>query len=238
MNLVRYRDRRSAGKALAQALEPVMQPDAVILALPRGGVHVAVEVAAAFAAPLDVFIVHKLAPIESPDQIVGAVTSRGVCVLNRAVLQEVVVDPAALAEAIASERERVEERETLYRGRRRAVSIENKPVVLVADGLPSSVTLRAAVAAIKKQSPSWVVVAAPVGMPEVCEQIGREAEAVVCPLQPDPFFSIGLSYEQFPRLSDDEICDLLDEADTSRILQDTTGSEDSFDTPYFDGARF
>ncbi len=238
MNLSRYRDRRTAGRILANMLQPVMHSGTVVLALPRGGVGVAVEVAAAFGAPLDVFIVHRLAPAEAPDQVVGAVTSRGVCVLNRSVLQETEIDPASLAEAIANERERVEQREVYYRGFREPVEIANHPVVLVTDGIVNSVTLRAAVAAVRKQAATWVTIAAPVGSPEICDQLSQEAEEVICPLRPDPFFSVGLSYEQFPRLTDERVCDLLNEAEAVRLDRASAAFDDSFSAPYLGGSRF
>ena len=238
MNFTRYPDRRSAGKALVHALAPLMQPDTVVLALPRGGVCVAVEIALAFDAPLDVFLVHKLAPAEMPDQIIGAVTSRGVCVLNRAVLQTAEIDPGALAEAIACERERVEEREDFYRGVHLSVAIQNRPVVVVTDGIANAITLRAAIAALRKQSPSWLMLAAPVGAPDLCEQLSSEVEELVCPLRPEPFFSIGLSYEQFPRVSDERVCDLLEEAAQTREKPADLDFSDIFSTSYLGGSRF
>ena len=237
MNVMRYRDRASGGRALVRPLTPLMLPGTVLLALPRGGVEVAAEIALATSAPLDVFLVHKLAAITAPDRVVGAVTSRGVCVLNRSVLQEVEPDPAALAEAIACERERVEEREAFFRGNREAIEIEARPVILITDGIANAVTLRAAVAAVRKQSPSCIILAAPVGAPDICSLLAQEVEEVICPLRPDPFFSIGLSYEQFPRVSDERVCDVLFDTTLARQIALAPAPGELLPTPYLDGAR-
>jgi putative phosphoribosyl transferase len=207
----RFRDRRQAGRVLAEQLEHLRgRPGLLVLALPRGGVAVAFEVAHALQAPLDVFIVRKLGFPGHEEFAMGAIASGGVRVMNP--LPGMNVPPQAIAAVVAREQDELVRRELLYRGERPAVSIRGRTVIVVDDGLATGSTMRAAVTAIRQQHPAHLVVAVPVGAQETCRQLRSEADEVVCAATPSPFRAVGLWYESFPQASDDEVHELLDEA--------------------------
>jgi putative phosphoribosyl transferase len=207
----RFRDRRQAGRVLAEQLEHLRgRPGLLVLALPRGGVAVAFEVAHALQAPLDVFVVRKLGFPGHEEFAMGAIASGGVRVMNP--LPGMNVPPQAIAAVVAREQDELVRRELLYRGERPAVSIRGRTVIVVDDGLATGSTMRAAVTAIRQQHPAHLVVAVPVGAQETCRQLRSEADEVVCAATPSPFRAVGLWYENFPQASDDEVHELLDEA--------------------------
>jgi putative phosphoribosyl transferase len=207
----RFRDRRQAGRVLAEQLEHLRgRPGLLVLALPRGGVAVAFEVAHALQAPLDVFVVRKLGFPGHEEFAMGAIASGGVRVMNP--LPGMNVPPQAIAAVVAREQGELLRRELLYRGERPAVSIRGRTVIVVDDGLATGSTMRAAVTAIRQQHPAHLVVAVPVGAQETCRQLRSEADEVVCAATPSPFRAVGLWYENFPQAGDDEVHELLDEA--------------------------
>jgi predicted phosphoribosyltransferase len=206
----RFADRAEAGRELADALSGYAgREDVVVLALPRGGVPVAYEVAGKLDAPLDVFVVRKLGLPAQPELAMGAIAGGGTRVLNQEVIDAARVPPETIEEVTARESEELERRERLYRGDRPAAAVEEKTVILVDDGLATGSTMRAAVQALRRQRPARIVVAVPVAPPETCEGLRTEADEVVCARTPEPFMAIGAWYEQFPQTSDDEIRDLL-----------------------------
>jgi putative phosphoribosyl transferase len=206
-----FRDRRQAGRVLAEQLEHLRgRPGLLVLALPRGGVAVAFEVAHALQAPLDVFVVRKLGFPGHEEFAMGAIASGGVRVMNP--LPGMNVPPQAIAAVVAREQDELVRRELLYRGERPAVSIRGRTVIVVDDGLATGSTMRAAVTAIRQQHPAHLVVAVPVGAQETCRQLRSEADEVVCAATPSPFRAVGLWYENFPQAGDDEVHELLDEA--------------------------
>lgn len=205
------RDRRQAGRVLAERLEHLRdQPNLLVLALPRGGVPVGFEVAHALGAPLDIFVVRKLGFPGHEEYAMGAIASGGVRVMNP--MAGIPVSPDDLAAVVAREQDELTRRELLYRGDRPAVSIRGRTVVVVDDGLATGSTMRAAVLAIRQQKPARVVVAVPVGAEETCETLRADADEVVCAATPRPFRAVGLWYQSFPQTDDDEVHELLDEA--------------------------
>jgi putative phosphoribosyl transferase len=206
-----FRDRRQAGRALADQLAHYYgHPNLVVLALPRGGVAVGFEVAHALQAPLDVFVVRKLGFPGHEEYAMGAIASGGVRVMNP--MPGINVSPEDLAAVVAREQDELVRREHLYRGDRPAVDVRGRTVIVVDDGLATGSTMRAAVIAIRQQHPAHLVVAVPVGAPETCRQLSEEADEVVCAAMPQPFRAVGLWYEDFPQASDEEVHDLLEEA--------------------------
>jgi erythromycin esterase-like protein/predicted phosphoribosyltransferase len=211
---MRFRNRADAGRLLAAHLTKYAgRSDVLVLALPRGGVPVAFEVASALAAPLDVFLVRKLGVPGHPELAMGAIAAGGVEILNAALIRDLGV-PAALVEQTAvRERLELERRDRLFRGGRRPAIVRDRTVVLVDDGLATGSTMEAAIVALRQQAPGLIVVAVPVGARETCDRIRRIADRVVCLQTPEPFNAVGLWYDEFEQTSDDEVTRVLAAAD-------------------------
>jgi predicted phosphoribosyltransferase len=206
----RFADRREAGVELASHLRQYAnRDDVVVLALPRGGVPVAFEVAEALHAPLDVFVVRKLGMPGHPEFAIGAIASGGVRVLSDDVLRWYRIPESAIEAVTRAERAELERREREYRQDRPLTPLRGRVVILVDDGLATGSTMRAAVQAVRAQQPARVVVAAPVGAPETCEQFAHVADETVCARTPDPFSAVGLWYRDFSQTSDEEVRALL-----------------------------
>ncbi|MHB1124737.1 MAG: phosphoribosyltransferase [Ramlibacter sp.] len=206
-----YRDRREAGRVLAQALQHYRgRSGLLVLALPRGGVAVGFEVAHALEAPLDVFIVRKLGYPGHEEYAMGAIASGGVRVMNP--LPGMDATPEAVARAVEREQAELARREQLYRGDRPRIDVRGRTVIVVDDGLATGSTMRAAVTAIRQQGPAHLTIAVPVGAPQTCRSLRNEADELVCPAMPDPFRAVGLWYRDFPQATDQEVHELLDEA--------------------------
>jgi len=220
-----YHDRRSAGQFLAKQLDRYdIGHDALILGLPRGGVPVAYEVAEHFRAELDVLVVRKLGHPKWPELALGAIASGGVQILNEPLMHSLGLTGDDLTRVIAAERDELARRELAYRGERPPPIVAKRTVVLVDDGLATGASMRAAVMAVRqstghaverttaKRSGSIaqrVIVAIPVGSQEACAWLKQYADAVVCPLVPSDFSSVGQWYEDFSQTTDDEVRDLL-----------------------------
>ena len=210
MNNVVFRDRRDAGQVLARTLSAyVDSPGVLVLALPRGGVPVAYEVAQALRAPLDVFVVRKLGVPGREEYAMGALASGGVRVLNDEAVQQLDISAATIDAVTRSEQLELERRERLYRDDRPAPQVRGRTVILVDDGLATGSTMLAAVRALKMQRPARLVVAVPTAAAETCEQLRREADEVICATTPQPFRAVGLWYEDFSQTSDEEVRELL-----------------------------
>lgn len=204
-----FEDRRDAGRMLAQLVGQL--PDlrnAVVLALPRGGVPVAFEVARAGNLPLDILAVRKLGAPGQPELAMGAVARGGATVLNQDVLRVMRVSDATLSETLKREELNLERMETAYREGRAAIPIEGRDVILVDDGLATGATMRAAIRAVKPQAHK-VIVAAPVGAKSTCRDLRSEVDAVICALEPEPLDAVGRFYEDFEPTSDDEVRTLI-----------------------------
>ena len=207
----RFGDRREAGRLLAAKLAATYanRPDVLVLALPRGGVPVAYEVARTLRAPLDVFLVRKLGVPGHEELAMGAIASGGVRVLNHDIVGALRI-PDELIDAVTTrEQAELARRERLYRGDRPPPDVRGRTVVLVDDGLATGATMLAAVQALRQQHPARVVVAVPVAPPETCEQLRTEVDEVVCAFTPEPFRAVGLWYEDFTPTTDAEVRDLL-----------------------------
>ncbi|MGE5610108.1 MAG: phosphoribosyltransferase [Bacillota bacterium] len=213
----KYRDRVEAGRILGSYLrEYADRPDVLVLALPRGGVPVGFEIARILHAPMDVFLVRKLGVPGQEELAMGAIASGGIRVLNQSVIDSMGIPQDVIEAVAAAEQQELERREREYRDDRALPEIQGRSVILVDDGLATGATMRAAVAALREQKPSRIVVAVPVGAPESCDELRREADEVVCPMMPEPFYAIGLWYEDFGQTSDAEVRDLLASAQTQQ----------------------
>jgi predicted phosphoribosyltransferase len=197
-----------AGKLAAYA----NRPDVVVLALPRGGVPVAYEVARALHAPLDVFLVRKLGVPGHEEYAMGAVASGGVRVINRDVVEALGISDDVIEAVIAQEERELERRERAYRGDRPFPDLRGKTVILVDDGLATGSTMLAAATALRQQHPARLVVAVPVGSPETCNAFRDHVDEIVCAITPDPLYAVGLWYEDFSQTTDDEVRTLLADA--------------------------
>jgi predicted phosphoribosyltransferase len=208
-----FRDRREAGRAVAGLLDTYAgRHDVVVLALPRGGVPVGFEVAAALRAPLDVFIVRKLGMPGHEELGLGAIASGGTRVINNALVRELGISPAILESVAHRELMELERREQMFRHGRQALDVNATVVILVDDGLATGATMMAAVRAVRQLHPSRVVVAVPVGSDAACRAFEDEADQVVCASVPHPFYAVGEWYEDFTQTSDEEVIALLDRA--------------------------
>lgn len=204
-----YDDRRHAGMMLARRLQHLEDQQPVVLALPRGGVPVAHEVARALDAPLDVFLVRKLGVPGHRELALGAIASGGVRVLNQDVIAMLRV-PGSVIDAIAREEQiELERRERVYREGRTPVDLRDRIVLLIDDGLATGSTMKAAVEAVRRHQPARVVVAVPVGSPDTCREFAAVADEIVCARAPQPFAAVGQWYRDFSQTSDEEVRRLL-----------------------------
>ena len=207
----RFRDRAEAGRELGERLAETYagRQDMLVLALPRGGVVVGREVADRLDTPLDVLVVRKLGFPGQSELAMGAIASGGVRVLNEALLDQAGVSQALVDDVVARERIELERREALYRGDRAAPDVTGKTVLVVDDGLATGSTMLAAVQALRSLRAGRTVVAVPTAPRQTYEALEDVADEVVCLRQPDPFYAVGLSYEDFAEVLDDEVRALL-----------------------------
>lgn len=205
-----FQDRRDAGRKLAAKLKDyAARQDVVVLALPRGGVPVAYEVARALGAPLDLFLVRKLGVPGHEELAMGAIASGGVTVLNDAVVQPLDI-PQSVIDAVAKrEQQELERRERVYRNGRQPIDLRDKTVILVDDGLATGATMAAAITGVRAQAVAKIVVAVPTASPETCEAFERAVDAIICAETPQPFWGVGMWYADFSQTSDEEVRELL-----------------------------
>jgi putative phosphoribosyl transferase len=205
-----FRDRAEAGRVLAEQLAEYRgRPDVIVLALPRGGVPVAYEVARALRAPLDVFLVRKLGAPGHEELAMGAIASGGIVVMNDEVVKVMKVQADDILDAIASERRELARREAAYRDDRPPVDVRGRTVILIDDGLATGSSMRAAVMALRRQAPARIVVAVPIGAASTCAEFHEIADECICAATPEPFRAVGLWYDDFAQTEDDEVAELL-----------------------------
>ncbi len=204
------KNRRHAGKALAQALRHLVQGGgAIVLALPRGGVPVGFAVASALGLPLDILLVRKLGLPGHEEYAMGAVGSSGVRVINRDAVRANKVSKRALDALCQRERGEIARRERQYRGGRAPPSLRGRTVILVDDGLATGATMRAAIEVAKQQRAGKIIVAIPAGAPDSCSALAAEVDELVCLVEPPGFSAVSECYRQFDQTTDDEVQDLL-----------------------------
>src|SRR6202051_1009491 len=205
-----FRDRRDAGRLLAEKLAAYAnRPDALVLALPRGGVPVAYEVARALGAPLEVFVVRKLGVPGYEELAMGAVATGGVRVLNDQLIERLGIPEQMIDAVAARELQELARRERRYRGGRPPPDVRGRTVILVDDGLATGATMHAAIEALRQQKPTRTVVAVPTASPETCEEMKTKADDVICAITPEPFQAVGRWYQDFLQTTDEEVEALL-----------------------------
>lgn len=205
-----FRNRVAAGRLLAAALEHyAKRADAVVLALPRGGVPVAFEVAQALQLPLDVFVVRKIGMPGNEELALGALAAGAPPVLNEELVQLLGVTPAAIAAATEKERAEVARRERAYRGGQPPPTLKDRVLIVVDDGLATGATMRAAVRALRQHAPARIVVAVPVCSREARDELSAESDEMVCLEAPESFFAVSVWYDEFPQTSDEEVRTLV-----------------------------
>jgi predicted phosphoribosyltransferase len=208
---MQFANRISAGQALAKKLETYAnRSDVIVLALPRGGVPVAYEVARALNAPLDVFLVRKLGVPGYEELAMGAIASGGVRVLNESVVSYLDISDYVIDLVASEEQRELERREKAYRGASPPLNVSDRTVIIVDDGLATGSTMRAAVKALKNLGPAKIVVAAPVAARETCESFKRDVDSTcICVMSPEPFDGVGRWYRDFSQTTDEQVCYLL-----------------------------
>ncbi len=211
-----FQDRRQAGHALGLVVRDAIaeepgSDDAIVLGLPRGGVPVAFEVARSLGLPLDVCVVRKLGVPDQEELAMGAVASGGIVVTQADVIHGYRIPQSTIDAVIARERLEIERREALYRAGRPPVRVEGRTVILVDDGLATGATMTAAARAMRCRA-RRVVVAVPVAARSTCDELGREADQVICLETPEPFHAVGEFYLNFDQTTDAEVCALLAQA--------------------------
>jgi putative phosphoribosyl transferase len=206
-----FADRRQAGQALAFALrEHSGCADLAVLALPRGGVPVAYEVARQLGAPLDVFVVRKLGVPGHEELAMGALASGGLCVLNADVVDALNISKETILYAARAEVHELERRERAYRGEQLPLELSGKRIIVVDDGLATGSTMRAAIRALRQRNPERIIGAVPIAAPDTCAEMKEEADDMVCAVTPQRFHAVGLWYEHFAQTTDEEVRALLD----------------------------
>jgi putative phosphoribosyl transferase len=211
--MMRFRDRTEAGKLLAAKLGRYSnRTDVLVLALPRGGVPVAFEVARALNAPLDLFLVRKLGVPGHEELAMGAIASGGGRVLNDEVVAHLQISDDLINAVVAEEELELERRERAYRGDRLMPAVDGRTVILIDDGVATGSTMRAAVAALRQKSPAHLVVAVPTAAASTASELRAEVDDFVAVIEPEEFFSVGQWYENFSQTTDAEVRALLERA--------------------------
>ncbi|MGB8868283.1 MAG: phosphoribosyltransferase family protein [Rhodomicrobium sp.] len=216
-----YKNRSDAGRRLARELSRYRRDEPIILALPRGGVIVAAAIARAFDAPLDLILVRKLGVPWQPELAMGAVVdgTRPYVVVNEDILGQLDMPEEVFEEICERELEEIERRRRLYLKDRPRADLEDRVAIVVDDGIATGATTRAALKAVRKRMPRWLVLAVPVAPVSTLEKLRGEADDVVCPESPEPFYSIGSFYEDFHQVSDSEVIDTLSEVRAPPVLR-------------------
>lgn len=205
-----FRNRSDAGRELAAALGSYRgKPDVLLLALPRGGVPVAAEVAQALHLPLDVILVRKLGMPGNEELAIGAIAFGDICVLNHGLIAQMNIPEAEIDRTISEQQTELKRRNDLYRAGRPAPDLRGKTVILIDDGLATGATMQAAVAALRKAGAPHIIVAVPVGATDSCAELQSRVDSVVCPFQPSPFMGVGRWYDDFTQTTDAEVQKLL-----------------------------
>jgi putative phosphoribosyl transferase len=221
-----FRTRTEAGRRLALLLrEYENRKNVIVLGIPRGGVPVAFEVARTLKAPLDVLVLRKLGVPGHEELGFGAIASGGIRVLNPEIVEALRISPSDIEFVTDREAKEMKRRECAYRGRRPALDVEGRTVILVDDGIATGFGMRAAVQALREMNPTQIVVAVPVAPASACDHLRGEVDDLICLATPDPFYGVGQFYCDFSQVSDQEVSELLDRAAQEVDKQDHPSTE-------------
>ncbi|MBV8587143.1 MAG: phosphoribosyltransferase [Verrucomicrobia bacterium] len=224
----RFEDRREAGQLLAAKLNKYAQTTGLlVLALPRGGVPVAFEVAKALNAPMDIFVVRKLGVPWEEELAMGAIAPGGIRVLNEEIVSSMGIPNEIIEKVAEDEANELKRREIAYRGHTAPPEVAGKTVIVVDDGIATGSTMRSAVAALRRHDPSKLIVAAPTAAASSCEELRDGADEVVAVITPEPFYAVGAWYRAFAQTSDDEVRELYRQHRNERLLSSTSTPEPS-----------
>lgn len=214
---MRFRDCDEAGKRLAELLhDSAGNEDPIVLALPRGGVPVGFQLARRLGAPLDVLVVRKLGVPGQEELAFGAIASGGVIVLNDPLVRALGIAGDVVDRVASGERLELERRECLYRAGRPPLEVRGRQTIIVDDGLATGASIQAAACAVRRQAPASITIAVPVASRQTCERLPQELGEVVCLLMPGPFLSVGSWYEDFTQTTDQEVGQLLAQAQVAQ----------------------
>jgi predicted phosphoribosyltransferase len=204
--MAQFRDRHDAGRKLAQELlHYASRSDVIILALPRGGVPVAYEVARALNVPLDIFVVRKLGLPSQEELAIGAIAPGGIRVLNDEIIHALHIPKEVIEQVAQRELQELQRRERDYRGDRPALEVRDQTIILIDDGLATGASMRAAIFGLRARRAARIVVAVPAAAREACEALQFEVDEIVCVITPEPFYGVGQAYEDFSQTTDDEV---------------------------------
>lgn len=210
---MKYLDRKHAGVVLAELLKKYnRRQDTIVLALPRGGVPVAYEIAMKLCLELDVFIVRKLGVPGHEELAMGALASGGTVVFNDEIINYLQIQQSSIDRVIQSEQEELTRREHLYRGNKPFLRLEGTAIILVDDGIATGSTMKAAIMALQQKQPKEIIIAVPVAARSTCDEMTELVKTLICPLQPVDFHAVGLWYDNFSQTSDEEVIELLERA--------------------------
>jgi putative phosphoribosyl transferase len=220
MSSVLFADRADAGTQLAERLKAYEgRSNALVLALPRGGVPIGFEVARRLDLPLDVFVVRKLGVPNREELALGAIASGGIRVLNEAVVAALGIDEQRISQIAADEERELRRRERTYRDAEAPLELAGKTVLLVDDGLATGSTMRAAATALRAERVARLVVGVPIAAPEICAEFDQQVDEIVCVHTPERFYAVGLAYEDFSQIGDEEVHNLLRRARRASVAQ-------------------
>lgn len=206
----KFSDRHDAGRVLASLLTAYANhSDAIVLALPRGGVPVAYEIANALALPLDIFVVRKLGVPGHEELAFGAIASGDVIVFNSEIVNDLKIPKSAIDQVIKAEQKELQRRDVAYRGTQPFPVLKDKIIILVDDGMATGATMRAAIEATRKQQPRYLIVAVPVAADSTCQEMAPLVDEFICPLRPHDFYAVGVWYDEFLQTTDEEVHQLL-----------------------------
>lgn len=209
----KFINRKEAGTILAEYLKATINlSNTIVLALPRGGMPVAYEIARALSASLDVFIVRKLGVPGNEELAMGAIASGDTVIFNKGLLNQLNIDQSSIDTILQKEKKELIRREHLYRGDRDFPTLKNKTIILVDDGIATGATMQAAVASLRKHTPASIIIAVPVAARATCVEMAKIVDQVICPLQPINFYAVGIWYENFSQVSDEEVSELLEKS--------------------------